>query len=343
MSGMLHPWQKNAWQQLQEMRQRLPHAILVHGPEGIGKTDFAERFAQSLLCQSPLAGDHPCDKCDACGWVQQYSHPDFRRVRPEALDEEESATDEADEGDNKKKSAKAPSKEIKIAQIRALADFVNISTHRQGLRIVLLYPADALNAMAANSLLKTLEEPPPSTLFLLISNAADRLLPTIISRCRKFAMGMPATPEALDWLREQGVSDADHWLAEQGGAPLLALVYAQNGQRELLDEFLQELCRPAADTALKSAERLQKASVSELVTWLQRWAYDLFSFKMAGEIRYYPRYGKQISSLSTRADPGALRSLLLSLNQRKAVSDHPLSAKLFLEDMLLEYAGVFPA
>src|SRR5690606_27063109 len=114
---------------------------------------------------------------------------------------------------DKKKAAKTPSKEIKIDQIRALADFMNISTHRQGMRVILLYPAEALNTAAANALLKTLEEPPPNTMFLLVSNSLDRLLPTILSRCRKFALTMPGKDEALQWLNEQGVADADAWLA----------------------------------------------------------------------------------------------------------------------------------
>jgi DNA polymerase-3 subunit delta' len=104
-----------------------------------------------------------------------------------------------------KKSAKSktPSKDIKIEQIRNLADFMNISTHRQGLRVVVLYPAEALNTPASNALLKTLEEPPPGTLFLLASNSLDRLLPTILSRCRKFALPMPSHEQALTWLKAQ--------------------------------------------------------------------------------------------------------------------------------------------
>ncbi|HSY27588.1 MAG TPA: DNA polymerase III subunit delta', partial [Burkholderiaceae bacterium] len=163
MTTSLYPWQEDAWLQLQQLRERLPHAILFHGATGIGKTAFAERFAQSLLCQTPLNGGHPCGQCLSCGWFAQYGHPDYRRVRPEVLDDD--GVDEGDEaGDavETKKSAKAtkaPSKDIKIDQIRALADFMNISTHRQGMRVIVLYPAEALNTASANALLKTLEEP----------------------------------------------------------------------------------------------------------------------------------------------------------------------------------------
>jgi DNA polymerase III subunit delta' len=345
MSFTLYPWQDPAWQQLKQLRQRLPHAILFHGAEGIGKTTFAEHFARSLLCQTPAYDGHACGECDPCGWFAQYSHPDYRRVRPEALEEDGAAGAEegAEAGEGKKsgKAAKAPSKEIKIDQIRALADFMNISTHRQGMRVILLYPAEALNTAAANALLKTLEEPPPHTVFLLVSNSLDRLLPTILSRCRKFALTMPLHEEALAWLEREGVADADVWLSEQGGAPLAAHAAAQSEVRETMDELLRTLARPDVEGALKTAEKLQKAPVADLVAWQQRWLYDVFSLKLSGRIRYYPRYRKELAALAQRANLGDLLHALKAVKDRRAIAEHPLSAKLFIEDMLLDYASVF--
>ncbi|HEX8954715.1 MAG TPA: DNA polymerase III subunit delta' [Burkholderiaceae bacterium] len=343
MSNQIFPWQQHNWAQLQQLRQRLPHAILFHGAAGIGKTVFAERFAQALLCQSPLPDGQPCDACASCGWFSQYAHPDFRRVRPEALDDE--AAEEGEEGSEpvEKKSAKTktPSKDIKIDQIRALADFMNISTHRNGMRVIVLYPAEALNTASANALLKTLEEPPPDTMFLLVSNNLDRLLPTILSRCRKFALNMPGTEEALAWLATQEIKDAPSWLAEQGGAPLAALEQAQSGDRETMDDFLRHLANPGVDGALKAADRLQKTPVSDLVAWLQRWQYDLFSHKLCGNIRYYPRYRKELAQLSARAEVASLMRGLKATGDRRRIAEHPLSPKLFIEDMLLEYATLF--
>lgn len=343
MTSALYHWQTSPWRQLQQLRQRLPHAILFHGPQGIGKTLFAERFAQSVLCQAPAAEGHPCGQCEACGWFAQYNHPDYRRVRPEVLDDDAGEAEDAEAGEGKKsgKAAKTPSKEIKIDQIRALGDFMNVSTHRQGLRVVLLYPAEALNTAAANALLKTLEEPPPATLFLLVSNSLDRLLPTILSRCRKFALAMPPQEEAMAWLAQQGIGDADVWLAEQGGAPLAALAAAQTDGRDTLDEYLRVLAKPGLEAALKAAEKLQKAPVPELVAWQQRWLYDMFSLKLTGQIRYYPRYRKELGALAQRADVTGLLRGLKAIKERRAVAEHPLSAKLFIEDMLIEYASLF--
>ena len=345
MVNTIFDWQHTAWQQLQQLHERLPHAILFHGAQGIGKTAFAEHFAQSMLCESLPADGHPCGQCASCGWFVQYNHPDYRRVRPEVLDDDDGAEgeDAVETIEVKKtaKAAKAPSKEIKIDQIRALADFMNISTHRQGKRVITLYPAEALNTAAANALLKMLEEPPPDTIFLLISNSLDRLLPTILSRCRKFAMTMPSYDEALLWLKAQGIKDPDVWLAEQGGAPLAAHALAQSDSREMMDALLGYLASPGIDGALKTAERLQKIPLMDVVGWLQRWLYDLFSVKLCGTVRYYPRYRKELAGLANRAETNRLMIMLKAVNERRRIAGHPLSGKLFIEDMLLDYSTLF--
>src|SRR3954468_14410877 len=126
MNNTIYPWQGEAWRQLQQLRERLPHALLFYGAVGTGKSDFIETFAQSLLCEDVKPDGFACGVCASCGWFSQHNHPDYRRVRPEALedepgsDEEEGAADA--EGGKKAKAAKTPSKEIKIEQIRALAD-----------------------------------------------------------------------------------------------------------------------------------------------------------------------------------------------------------------------------
>lgn len=338
MSAAIFPWQQAAWDQLQLMRARLPHALLFHGAAGIGKAQFIEHFAKSLLCENTGPGGHACGACVSCGWFDQHNHPDYRRVRPEAL-EDEPAGDGEEGGDDGKKAAKSktPSKDIKIEQIRNLADFMNISTHRQGLRVVVLYPAENLNMPASNALLKTLEEPPPGTVFLVASNSLDRLLPTILSRCRKFALPLPPFSEALAWLKAQGVPDAESWLREQGGAPLAAQAQAETGSREELETFLQLLASPGVEAALRCADKLQKVPLALLVSWQQRWLYDLFSYKLSGTIRYYPRYRRELAALADKVHVSKLMAAIKGANERRATADHPLSPKLFIEDMLLEY------
>ncbi len=336
----IYPWQQADWQRLQQMRGRLPHAILFHGAAGTGKVVFAERFANALLCERPQSSGHACGECDSCGWFAHYAHPDYRRVRPDVLEADADSDADSDEG-AAKKSARTPSKDIRIEQVRSLAAFMNVSTHRSGVRVVLLYPAEALNAASANALLKTLEEPPPDTVFLLVTDRIDRLLPTILSRCRKFPLTAPDSAAALQWLEALGVPQAARWLAEHGGAPLAAQAAAQGDDNGERDELLAFLVKPDAGAALVVAERLQKAGLAQLVAWEQRWLYDLLSLKLGARIRYFPHQQQALAKLAARLSAQQLQQASRDADARRAVADHPLSARLFIEQMLLDYAGLF--
>jgi len=337
----IYRWQQPDWERLQQLRERLPHALLFHGESGIGKVALAEHLAASLLCERIEPNGHACGRCDSCGWFAQYGHPDYRRVRPDALETEDIEDGAEAEESAGKKTTKTPSKEIRVEQVRALATFMNVSTHRAGLRVVLLYPAEALNTTAANTLLKTLEEPPPNTLFLLVTHRIDRLLPTILSRCHRIALSPPDATAAGAWLAEQGVPQAERWLAEYGGAPLAALAAAQQGAMPEKEEWLTQLARPESMNPLVVAERLQKASLSDLVAWQQRWLHDLLSLKLGARVRYFPHQQQALGQLAARVSAERLQQAVHDAAMRRAVSDHPLSARLFIEQMLLEYTGLF--
>ncbi len=337
MSQRLLPWQQADWQRLVSFGDRLPHAILLYGAAGIGKVALAELFAQALLCEQPLDNGMPCQTCPSCGWFSQYSHPDYRRIRPETLDEDEASAD-ADDAKAEKTSKTKASREIVINQVRALSDFMSVSTHRQGKRVVLLYPAEALNIPAANALLKSLEEPQANTVFILVTHSLDRLLPTILSRCHKIALSFPEKTQALDWLTQQGVNSAEELLALQGGAPLAAQELAESGQMQEVQDLLQVLLQPSVSSALKVADKLQKSDLSQLTGLLQRWLYDLLASKQAGIVRYYPRQQKALHALAARVEVYALSQLIKRTQDRQAVASHPLSPKLFLEEMLLDYS-----
>ena len=154
-----------SWSRLNARRVRLPHAMLFVGQKSIGKRALAQAFAESLLCEQPQSDQIACGTCPSCLWLSQGNHPDFRLIQPEALAE----GDEQGEGEGKVDSKKKPSQQITIDQIRGLDDFLHVGTHRHGLRVILIHPAEAMNRSTANSLLKSLEEPAPSTLFILVS------------------------------------------------------------------------------------------------------------------------------------------------------------------------------
>ena len=341
MTTPLFPWQHEAWTRIQQLHGRWPHAILLPGPQGTGKTVFAERLAQSLLCEAILPDGQACDHCISCRWFDQYSHPDFRRLRPEALDTDDAESASEDAAKPAAKASKAPSKEIIINQVRSLSNFLALSTHRQGARVVVIYPAEAMNVAAANALLKSLEEPGPRTVFILVTHNIAGLLPTMVSRCHQFPLGLPSTKESLAWLQSQSVAKPDQFLAEQGGAPLSAAEAAASDTAALQDDFLAVLQRPSTEAALKTADQFQKVPVPLLLAWLQRWLYDVFSCKLSGKIRYYPRYHQEIKMLASGCELAALLKLLDAAVRRRAVAEHPLSARVLIEEMLLEYGNVW--
>ncbi|HEX4329692.1 MAG TPA: DNA polymerase III subunit delta' [Burkholderiales bacterium] len=336
---MSYRWLEPAWEQLQAQRERLPHALLIYGPPNIGKRELAEHFAQSLLCETPAAGGHPCGICNACRWFGDGNHPDYRAVLPEILQAADTETGaENAEGEAGAKS-KTPSKEIKIEQIRSLDTFFAIGTHRGGAKVVLLYPADALNQASANALLKTLEEPSAGTVFLLVSSRLDHLLPTIKSRTAKFAVAPPSPAAALAWLEQQGVADAQTALAEAGGAPLAALSKAEDEAAvEVRTMLIDALTGTRALDPIATAEKCDKAGAELLTLWLTQWVSDLILHRNSGKVRYYPRQIKTIEKLAAAADLPGLFRLYRSLLAARRSAGHPLNVRLVAEDLLIDYA-----
>ncbi|WP_116140533.1 DNA polymerase III subunit delta' [Trinickia diaoshuihuensis] len=340
---MIYPWQRDDWDRLQSLRAQWPHALLLYGQAGIGKLRFAQHLAQAMLCEAPAANGEPCGQCAACNWFVQGNHPDYRAVLPEALAGDAAGTappEEKAEGEEGKKT-RALSKEIKIEQVRALLDFCGIGAHRGGARVVLVYPADALNAASANALLKTLEEPPAGVVFLLVSARIDRLLPTIISRCRQWPMSTPSPNEASTWLAEQGVPDPAALLAEAGGAPLAALALAADENRPLRDFTLKQLAAGPDCDAFACAEALQKLPVPVVLGWLQRWLYDLIAQRAAERPRYFPAAQRELERCATRIDANAFARFMKAVTRERAVENHPLNARLVFEALFLGYRDLF--
>ncbi len=345
---MIYPWQTDDWSRLQQLRAHWPHALLLYGQAGIGKLRFAQHLAQGLLCESALPNGEPCGTCAACNWFAQGNHPDYRIVLPEALAAEagfanaaaDEKTDKADADDGGKKT-RTPSKEIKIDQVRALLDFCGVGSHRGGMRVVVLYPAEALNVAAANALLKTLEEPAPGVVFLLVSARIDRLLPTIVSRCRQWPMTTPSADAGTAWLAAQGVSDAPGLLAEAGGAPLAALSLASDENRPLRDWTLKQLAAGPNCDAFACGETLQKLPVPLVLGWLQRWMYDLLAQRTAGTPRYFPGASAALERCASQADANAFARFMRTVTRQRAVENHPLNARLVFEELFLGYRDLF--
>ncbi len=334
----------SVWEQLRARRRQLPHALLLTGQRGIGKFALARSFAASLLCENLTAAGEACGACLACGWLAQGNHPDLRLLQPNAMIAEAAESGELDEAGKKK-----PSQQITIDQVRALDDFLHVGTHRHGARVVLLNPAEAMNRSTANALLKSLEEPIASTLFLLISSEPHRLLPTIRSRCQVMPVRHPVHGLAGQWLSDAGVREAENWLALAGGSPLLALELSNSGERVLLDALLAQLTRGNSLDPLAAAANLDKvvkaekrpAALKRALDWGQMWLFDLTLASEALPPRYFLAQALLLQALAQTTNTRKLLAFDRKAIQYKAQCEQPLNSRLFLEDFFMSYARLF--
>lgn len=329
----VYPWQFEALAKISDQRDRLPHALLLHGNSGTGKFDFALQLAQSLLCLAPQANGEPCGACSSCTWFAQANHPDFRLLAPEQDD----AEDTESSASGSKKTAKKT--QISVAQVRELANFLTLSSHQSGgLRIVLIHPAEALNSASANGLLKMLEEPPPGVIFILVTHQLNRLLPTIISRCQKIDMPMPGRAVAIDWLEQRGQVDAERLLDYAGGAPLSVIRNAaQHASVFNTDLLLQGSKLDPFFAASAAISQGMEVAIDSL----QKWIYDLLSSHLTGNTRYHQQHAGALQALAKSVDLALLLDFQRKLNEAKRSANHPLNNELQLESLFLTYTQLF--
>lgn len=322
---MIFPWQSDAWSQWQSRRSALPHALLLTGVEGIGKAHLARVFGQALLCAAPRPDGLPCGHCNACHWIGQGSHPDFRVVQPESAET-------PPEGEPVKETK--ASRQIRIEQVRALQSWVAVGAHQGGWRVGIVVPAEAMNVASANALLKTLEEPPARTLLILVAHDPARLLPTIRSRCQRILASRPDRSAALEWLRGRGSDASEATLALAGGAPLLA---AEHPERFALAGVLSAELSGASFDPVSAAAKLQGAQAAEVLDLLLKWSHDLTQSAAGLPVRYYLGYETEVGRAARSLDPRAAIRFYRRLLAARRLAEHPLNVRAVLEDLLIDY------
>ena len=342
------PWHGPTRAALGQLLARSVHAVLLHGQAGIGKLDLALDAAEALLCEQRAPDGSACGRCAACVLAAAGNHPDLRVVRPAALAESDARARGADEDVPEARPAeasaesksKASSREIRIEQIRDLAEWTTLSTHRGGLRVSVIEPAEAMNPASSNALLKVLEEPSAGTLFLLVSHRVDRTLPTLRSRCVLLRVALPEPSLAAGWLEQQGIAQPRQRLIEAGGAPLVAAQVDRGGLAPELREQLLALLRKGArlTPAEVAAAVPREAPISGSVALFQRWGWDFLAFSLAGTVRYHPDELAAMRQLGAKWRVEHACSWLDELRTGRAFADHPsLNARLAIEGMLLSY------
>ncbi len=320
----LLPWCEPDWMRIQAERfaGKLPHALLVTGAEGVGKGSFVEMLAASLLCVQPAEDGMPCGCCQGCRLRLAGTHPDYRLIAPEEA-----------------------GKPIKVDHIREFIAQEGLTAQAGGYKVIVIAPADALNQAAANSLLKTLEEPVPWTLMILVSAFPGRLPATIRSRCRQLRIALPARKSALEWLRQQQVEgDPELLLSLASGAPLRARELADPEclalRIKLLEAFaaiLQQGRDPVAVAAAWSG-----LDVAMVLNWYSGWLIDCLRLRFDSDTRdlINPDQRKRLQHIGRSVESRKLFALLDSALEAVRSLGSQLNTQLMLEGLLLELAAV---
>ncbi|HET6433937.1 DNA polymerase III subunit delta' [Dyella sp.] len=310
MSAM--PWHAEHWQRLQARRERgaLPHALLLCGPAGLGKRVFAERFVRGLLCVQPVGGE-ACGHCRSCALLAAGSHPD--RV----------AVSYGLRKDGVQRS------EIVVDQVRDLSARLAMSSQFGGWQVATIDPADALNAAAANALLKTLEEPAAQTMLVLVADAPWRLPQTIRSRCQRFEFQLPEAAAALAWLQTQGVEDGAAALEAAGGNPGLAQRWSQDGSLARRREVRRDLAALAGGRGetMEVVRRWLEQEPAQRVWFAAQAAADEARARTAGEP----------GPLSSALDAIGLLDWHASANRTRESLRGPLRGDLALLELLARW------
>ena len=318
---MTPPWIRA---QLADLLAQRGHAWLLHGPSGLGQYRLALELAQAWLCDRPTPAG-ACGDCESCHQVQVRAHTDLAVLMPETAMLElgwplgEKAQSELD--DKKRK----PSREIRVDAMRDALEFAQRTSGRGRGKAVVVYPAERMNAVTANALLKTLEEPPGDVRFVLATEAAHQLLPTIRSRCLGRALAWPEEGAAVRWLAEEGVPPAagPALLKAAGGRPEDALRLHQAGlDARTWSQWPKALAR--GDTGVVSGW-----TAAQLVEGLQKLCHDLLAARCGAPPRFF-----DAADLPPAASLEALTGWWRSLADEARTVEHPFNAGLMLEDLV---------
>lgn len=315
------PW---LGRQLAVLLAQRGHARLLHGPSGLGQYTLALELASAWLCEQATP-QGACGQCGSCHSIAVRTHADLRVLMPETVMQQrqwplgEKAQAELD--DKKRK----PSREIRVEAMRDAIEFSQRTSAWGRGKVVLVYPAERMNAVTANALLKTLEEPPGEVKFVLASEAAQQLLPTIRSRCLGHAMAWPDQEELVPWLAHHGLDAAAAavWLRAAGGRPDDALALAASGlDARLWSALPRSVQRGEAGT-------MQGWAPAEIVVTLHKICHDMQLHACGARPRFF-----QAQDLPAPPSLAVLSHWGRALAQSARTMEHPFNPGLMHEALL---------
>ncbi len=337
------PWQIKAATHFLQGQDNLGHAWLIHGSKGIGKLNFAMIISACLLCEES-ASEFACGKCISCNWILNKNHPDLRILKPESVKINQSFKGfwYEDTHHSVSYSKKKLSKEIRINQIRELESWVNITTHRENWKIILIFPAESLNEISGNSLLKVLEEPPQKTLFFLVSHSPDFLLPTLVSRCHRLFLATPNKEISANWLKDTHKIRGD-FLAVNGGTPLSALYRADKNESSYplwVASLIKTLANGNKSMFREFSKVFEKETSIQWIEVLQCICFDLILLRIGSEIHYYTVLENSLKSIASHINLMDVLNMFRWLCHQKIIIDQPINQKFLFYIALRRFENI---
>lgn len=316
------PWIER---QVAQLLQQRGHAWMLQGPSGLGHYALALALARAWLCeQAGPAG--ACGQCASCHAIDVHTHADLLVLMPETTMLELGWPLSSEAQDKIDKKERKPSKEIRVDALREAVEFSQRTDARGRGKVVLVYPAERMNAIAANTLLKTLEEPAGNVRFVLASENTQLLLPTIRSRCLTHTLQWPREDEALTWLQTQGLphDEALRMLELMGERPEDALISAKEGRNTAWWSALPQAL------AKGQVQHLAELGPSQQIQAVMKVAHDLVLVASGAA----PRYFVTAELPTTSANLRSLSDWYKRLQQSLRTAEHPFNAGLMLEALV---------
>jgi len=313
--------------------ERQAHALLLHGPGGVGQFELGLALATGWLCEARAGRPRACAECTGCRLMAAHMHPDFHLLLPDALREGLgwAAPEQGADGEDGSKAAKTkakPSREIRVEAVRMAIEWGLKTSSRGGVKVILIHPAQTMNLVAANALLKTLEEPAGRLRLVLTAQDPEALLPTVRSRCQRLALPLPEREPALAWLVAQGVNRPEVLLSATGGQPLEALALLADGIDSAAWERVPDAVRRG------QAGLFSSWALARQVDALQKLCHDLMCLRAGAAPRYFD--AMLLAPLATGNGPSwqALTQWATDLTQAARHDEHPWHAGLRSEALV---------